>query len=200
MITNEQHQAIMDELDKIEDEIASTTRLIEGLCNESEDAEEEEDDNEEEEIDDNATSTLLMNSIFRRTELMGKRKELLNILDAEKTLTIPNVEKIADNAYDGRYFKAIIIPNTVKEIGWQGIARCENISELSIPDSVQKIGYLFCCDSPLLERVIFHGRCPEGLERAFENCPNLKTISVPEQYKDVYREAMPLLADIIVSE
>ena len=101
-----------------------------------------------------------------------------------------NDKKIYDNEYDGAIYQTITIEDNVEEIGWQGIARCSKLEELTIGASVRFVGYLFCCECHKLRKVQFNGPCPEGLERAFEGCPELKHVRVPESELEKYRQAL----------
>lgn len=102
------------------------------------------------------------------------------------TVTIRGKE-MKDFQLNNAMYSQIILAEGIAKIGWQGIARCDRITELEIPSSVREIGYLFCMNCKKLSYVKFLGPCPEGMERAFEGCEKLEEISVPEKYSDEYR-------------
>lgn len=97
-------------------------------------------------------------------------------------------KKVKDHMVENESYERIILCEGIEEIGWQGIARCDRITELEIPSTVRHIGYLFCCDCRQLRKVRFMGPCPTGMERAFDDCWKLEEISVPRKYLEDYRK------------
>ena len=112
-----------------------------------------------------------------------------NDLVEMETVTIRGKEVIDFQLNDAMHSQ-IILAEGITKIGWQGIARCDRITELEIPSSVREIGYLFCMNCKKLSYVKFLGPCPEGMERAFEGCEELEEIAVPEKYSDEYRKVL----------
>lgn len=70
----------------------------------------------------------------------------------------------------------VVIPNNVKEIGFEAFAFSEDLKEIVIPKTVTKIGaYAFSnCES--LELVTIQNPNTEPGDRSFCDCPNIKRI------------------------
>ena len=79
------------------------------------------------------------------SELDGKKVDYLNATFAENP-----------------FVTSVVIPNTVKEIGFETFNMCESLASVTIPDSVTKIG-----------------------EWAFSNCFSLETLSIPSSVEKI---------------
>ena len=51
------------------------------------------------------------------------------------------VASIADGAFKGALIRSVVIPSSVKEIGWFAFAGCSCLESATIPESVVSIGY-----------------------------------------------------------
>ena len=51
------------------------------------------------------------------------------------------VASIADGAFKGALIRSVVIPSSVKEIGWFAFAGCSCLENVTIPESVVSIGY-----------------------------------------------------------
>jgi len=119
--------------------------------------------------------------------------------------------------------KLIMIPNTIKIIGYKAFYRCDSIEEIVFPDSVEKIeGWAIAECKKLKKATIMGGNISdymfvgcrslaevnlgEGLktigERAFANCENLKEIKLPESLTTIGHDAFAYtgLENIIIPE
>lgn len=82
---------------------------------------------------------------------------------ALKALTIPRlVTKISDRAFFGSGIEKIIIAEGVSEIGKEAFSNCNNLGEISFPDTLKVVG-----------------------SRAFAECNNLRQISLPENVEEL---------------
>ena len=91
------------------------------------------------------------------------------------------ITEIGDNAfYKYRYFKSIVIPDSVTAIGAYVFSECEYLENVAIPDSVKSIGDFAFAQSPSLKSIVL----PNGLtslgEMVFYNCTALESVNIPE--------------------
>ncbi len=84
------------------------------------------------------------------------------------TMTVPQgVEKIGEGAFSASRLSAIILPDSLREIGPSAFAHCfTHLTELVIPSNVEKIG-----------------------EDAFSWCDKLKTVRIPDSVKKIGKDA-----------
>lgn len=84
------------------------------------------------------------------------------------TMRVPqSVEKIGENAFQSSRLSAIILPDSLREIGPQAFAHCfTDLTSLDIPQGVEKIG-----------------------EGAFSHCSKLKTVRIPDSVKKIGKQA-----------
>ena len=74
--------------------------------------------------------------------------------------------KIDDEIFFDSNIESIVIPDSVKSIGYEAFYYCESLESIIIPDSVKLIGYY-----------------------AFENCINLKSIVISNSVKSIGKHA-----------
>lgn len=77
-------------------------------------------------------------------------------------IVIPDdVKEIGYNAFEGcTSLKRIALPKSIKKIEWCTFANCDNLSDIIIPDGVEDIDF-----------------------SAFKGCVNIKELTIPESYK-----------------
>ncbi|MBR2743978.1 MAG: leucine-rich repeat domain-containing protein [Clostridia bacterium] len=101
-------------------------------------------------------------------------------------------------AIEGRTFhvcrnlKSISLPDTLKKIGYFGIAGCTSLEELSLPDSITEIQKAGLARNLMLERV----NIPKGLtsisEYCLMGCKSLKELTIPDNVKFIGDKAFSL--------
>ena len=97
---------------------------------------------------------------------------------------------ISDMAFDScTNLVSIVMPNSVKDLGWSVFQGCSNLSSIILPDNVTNIGgYAFAGCSSLTSINI-----PEGVSRIEENtfsgCTGLESIIIPEGVTSIGRNA-----------
>ena len=70
---------------------------------------------------------------------------------------------IHDQAFQNMAIRSVILPNTLREVGWFAFAGCYELELVSIPDSVEKINY-----------------------GAFDGCPRLTILCQADSYAAAY--------------
>ena len=120
-----------------------------------------------------------------RWEKSGWGKSVYDSLKSEvpyEVIQIPNPDVV-------RNAERYVIPEGVKEIGWQAFQGCSSLKEVHIPENVTEIGkYAFNGCSSLKEV-----RIPEGVTEievgAFSHCSSLEKVHIPEGMKEIGRSA-----------
>ncbi len=95
--------------------------------------------------------------------------------------TVPDgVTEIGYAAFRSSLIAEVILPESLKEIGWNAFETCSNLKEIIIPDGVEEIGghaFTFCTK---LEKV----KLPSSLKGlhylVFYHCESLKSIEIPD--------------------
>jgi serine/threonine protein kinase len=78
-----------------------------------------------------------------------------------------NVTRIGDYAFGGaKHLRTIIVPSSVKQLGWGCFSECYSLLEVTLPNS--------------LDRINFYG---------FESCSSLERICIPDSVKSIYQSA-----------
>lgn len=77
--------------------------------------------------------------------------------------------------YKGKQ-STVVIPDTVKEIGYRPFVYLINLKEIVIPKTVERIGAgsFYCCEN--LELITIDNPNTEIGDRSFDRCPNVKRI------------------------
>lgn len=90
------------------------------------------------------------------------------------------VTSIASESFDGEEITSVSIPNSVTRIGWSAFEHCEKLTSITIPGSVKNIGEMAFSYCHQLTSVSFM----EGVEyiglRMFEGCTSLTSVSIPK--------------------
>ncbi len=109
--------------------------------------------------------------------------------------TIPyGVEKISSHAYYGNNLTSVVIPNSVREIGYESFAFCSKLKNIEIPNSVTSIGSSAFSYSPNVEVIKVHIRKPFALsDRCFTGFSSYAvkenaTLYVPFGTKSLYEQ------------
>ncbi len=111
-------------------------------------------------------------------------------IDVDGVLTFSGTGKMQDYAgmtespfYNNTDIKKVVIEEGVTSIGDYVLYGCESITEISLPDSVDTIGFAAMHSCLSLENIIL----PEGLceirNNAFYGCLALKEVVIPENVK-----------------
>ena len=96
---------------------------------------------------------------------------------------------IGDNAYRGKYYKCVVIPNSVTSIGKYAFDHCRFLTNITIPDSVTSIGYgAFgdCWDATSI--TIGNGVTSIG-DYAFSSCSYPTSITIPDSVTSIGNSA-----------
>ena len=109
--------------------------------------------------------------------------------------TIPDgVEKISNHAYYENNLTSVVIPNSVREIGYQSFAFCYKLKNIEIPNSVTSIGSSAFSYSPNVEVIKVHIRQPFTIsDRCFTGFSSYAvkenaTLYVPFGTKSLYEQ------------
>lgn len=109
--------------------------------------------------------------------------------------TIPyGVEKISSHAYYENNLTSVVIPNSVREIGYESFAFCYKLKNIEIPNSVTSIGSSAFSYSPNVEVIKVHIRKPFALSnRCFNGFSDYAvkenaTLYVPFGTKSLYEQ------------
>lgn len=106
-----------------------------------------------------------------------------------ETLTIPStISEIKTLAFIFAPIKALVIPNTVKRLGYLCFAKCDNLKNVYIPSSVEEIDNSFS-ELESLEEIEFE----EGINlkelNGFWRCPKLGKIEIPSSVTSIGLDA-----------
>lgn len=99
------------------------------------------------------------------------------------------VISFASGAFEGSQLSEIIIPNESKlmTIGLRTFYKCDNLTHITIPDSVQSIEYYAFAYCENLEQVDVNAGSQLGgiYSGAFYNCAKLTGITIPDSVKEI---------------
>lgn len=100
-----------------------------------------------------------------------------------------NLTELDDGAFEFTGLTKIVIPDGVKSIGYSTFCFCEDLKEVTLPNSLQSIfgsAFLYCTS---LTAVTF----PDSLEyiggKAFNNCKKLKTVKFGNRLQEIADKA-----------
>ena len=86
-------------------------------------------------------------------------KEVVTYVNTVQSMVVPEeVEKLSDYAFEAFSATEIILPSTLKSIGYASFTNCNYLAEIKIPNSVENIGIV-----------------------AFSNCSNLQSIKIDKE-------------------
>lgn len=142
--------------------------------------------------------TIYYNWINNKTELAvtGKGSKKSSSYNHKGNVIIPesvtyqnkiySVTAINDNAFGGcENVTSITIPNSVKTIGRSAFSGCKGLTSVTIPSSVISIeGYTFAYCSGLVSVTISDGVMSIG-DNAFEYCYNLVSVAIPNSVTSI---------------
>ena len=100
--------------------------------------------------------------------------------NAFKGCTLLETVKLPDLDID-RYFND---ERGLEEIGGNAFAKCSNLKEITIPQSVQTIGHGAFADCTALKRVEIEGNCPYLYPYAFAGCSALEDITAVDNLNE----------------
>lgn len=115
-------------------------------------------------------------------------------------MPLKGIKEIGESAFTGcTSLKSIVISKGVKEIGTTAFYGCTSLKNITIPESVTKIASTAFSDCTSLECVTFLSRTkireevhPWLGKKVFLTNPSLKTINVPSDCVDYYKEVLPM--------
>ena len=118
-----------------------------------------------------------------------------NTLVAGSNFTVipSGIETIGEGAFTKRLIKCITIPNTVNNIGYRAFEHCQLLKEIVIPESVKEIGWeaFDCCYS--LQSITLPSSFINNKHHSmFFMCGHLREIIVPKGYYDSFSKVESL--------
>ena len=127
--------------------------------------------------DGNATYEVINNCLIE--------KATKKLISGGKDSIIPEgVKEIGDGAFKETSIEEITMPNTVDKIGGIAFADCKNLKRVTLNEGLKEIG-----DGAFSETSIESITTPSTVERigegAFSNCKNLKTVTLNEGLKEI---------------
>lgn len=119
-----------------------------------------------------------------------KSKDAVNVLNKITKITLPNtITRIEEKAFYGdEKLTEINIPEGVVEIGDYAFQGC-GFKTLVLPESVREIGYGafgLCCN---LEKATFRNGITEIPKNAFNCCVNLSSVEIADSVRIIERDA-----------
>lgn len=123
--------------------------------------------------------------IDNQTTITGFEGEPTSI-EIPETVEGCRVVELRDNAfYECSSLKQISLPDTVEKIGHHCFYGCSSLESIVIPNSVTELGMgSFCGCSSLSSAII-----PESLDRlpesCFRSCTDLRTITIPDSVSEI---------------
>ena len=105
------------------------------------------------------------------------------------TLTIATgATEISGNAYYGCDFKAVVIPEGVKTIGQDAFRECRNLVSVSLPSTLESIGYK-AFNECALDSITIPASVKTIAGNAFDNCRRLKAVKFEGVVENIGEEA-----------
>ena len=131
-----------------------------------------------------------------KTKLIFYPAGLVNV-----TYTIPEgIKEIGESAFDSNEnLKEVIIPSSVNKLGNRAFY-FSNIEKIELPEGIKEIPQeaFFNCVN------LISVKLPESLlkidQSAFSGCQNLENINIPKNIKEIFFGYCPSLREIVVSE
>lgn len=107
-----------------------------------------------------------------------------------KEIIIPNtIKKIGFKAFYGCGAEKISIPNTVTSIGDYAFYNCYGLTSVTIPDSLTTIGRMVFSGCKMMSKVTIGRNLKEIMFGMFFACYSLKEINIPSSIKGIHEEA-----------
>lgn len=104
---------------------------------------------------------------------------------AGNLLVVPKVDTIPDNKYSSTNYIRVIIPASVKTIGYNAFSGCEYLRSIEIPDSVISIGSGAFSSCSALRNVNIGTGLDIVSSSAFFNCLNISDVYIDEGVKSI---------------
>ena len=118
---------------------------------------------------------------------VGSCKEKNIVIDMHKGLPITI---IGDKAfYDCQNITSITIPNSVTSIGKSAFSRCSNLTSITIPNSVTSIGDSAFYECSNLTSITIPNSVTSIGECAFSDCENLTSRTIPNSVTSICNDA-----------
>lgn len=113
------------------------------------------------------------------------------------TVVVPSgVTKIGPSAFSQSSATAVIIPNTVKTLGYCAFEYCDNIRTITIPGSVRKVSNACFWGCKNLKKVVVEKGVKKICKNSFHDCDKLKKISIPFSVRYINKSAFNFYSDI----
>lgn len=119
---------------------------------------------------------------------------LLSYKGEDKEVIVPDkigqkqVKIIGEGAFRGKTIEKVIISDGIKRIGCDAFADCQQLIEISLPNSIIKID-----DFAFSNTAIRSVKCPSNIKKLgaiFADCANLKEVIFPKKLKIIDRTFM----------
>ena len=137
--------------------------------------------------------TNIGHDVFTDTEWFDKQKQEFIIINnvllkykgsSEKVVIPKGVQKIGDRAFFGSSLTSVVIPDSVKSIGWGAFAECGCLSSVTMGKNVQSIEGCAFENCISLKAIKIPGSIRTIDEFAFEGCKNLNSVKFPADMKN----------------
>lgn len=139
-------------------------------------------------VDDNNSNYLVLDNVIFSKD---KKKIIASVQqNNHKNYNIPNgVEEICDNAFYGKNITEVTFPNTVTKIGQSAFMKCNILTKVNIPNSVTDIEESAFCNCNELKQL----HLPENLTVLNKNvlmgCNEIDNLVIPDSVKKIYSGA-----------
>ncbi len=112
---------------------------------------------------------------------------LITYFGNAETVIVPDTIKIIGyEAFDGREtIREIVLPESVTKIGQSAFEGCENLQKINIPRRVKTIGKSAFSSCKALQEIVIPQSVTTIGEYAFYGCSSLKGITVPDSVKNI---------------
>ena len=108
-----------------------------------------------------------------------------------------NVTEIGIGAFMGTTITSIVLPDTITEIGGFAFEKCENLTEIMIPNRVIEIGDGAFYASGLVSAMIGGGVAEIGIA-AFGDCKNLETLTFKSAIPPIFKQSVLIGSNPII--
>lgn len=147
------------------------------------------------------TLSQMQESLWALQQSYPDARIILDLSGTDDLTAIPNYAFYGSSSFRCENLSGIILPQSVKSIGYSAFSMCENFVDVILPNTLDSIGsYAFNACNSLTEIVI-----PEGVSElggTFNNCTGLKNVSLPSSLRklDTTFEGCSSLEKIVIPE
>ena len=114
------------------------------------------------------------NCVFFNSEFNGGDSSYLGDVNLPDGL-----ERVEDSAFEGAEYEKLVLPNTLKYIGYSAFSDGYTKGTVHIPQSVEFLGVASFCDNPYIESVIVDASIKTLPFGTFMRCIGLQEVTLP---------------------